>query len=69
VRVPAAPKIFVSATGGDLGSVRQLVKEGLLSIGCHPVEQTNFAPDYRDVQSMLREKIGECQALIHIVDH
>jgi tetratricopeptide (TPR) repeat protein len=60
------PKIFISATSGDLRSVRQVVKEALLTINCHPVEQTNFEPDARTVENMLRGKIGECQALIHI---
>ena len=36
-------RFFISATSGDLGSVRQLVKEALLAIDCHPDEQTNFA--------------------------
>ena len=30
------PKIFISATSGDLRSVRQIVKEALLTINCHP---------------------------------
>jgi tetratricopeptide (TPR) repeat protein len=61
------PKVFVSAASGDLRGARQAVKEALLDIGCHPVEQTNFPPDYRSVTAMLREKIEDCQALIHIV--
>ncbi len=60
------PKIFISATSGDLRSIRQIVKEALLTINCHPVEQTNFEPDARTVADMLRGKIGGCQALIHI---
>ena len=60
------PKVFISATSGDLRGTRQIVKEALLTIGCHPVEQTNFAPDWRTVGSMLRGKIEGCQALIHI---
>jgi len=51
---------------GDLRSVRQIVKEALLTIDCHPVEQTNFEPDWRTVEGMLRAKIEGCQALIHI---
>jgi hypothetical protein len=60
------PKIFISATSSDLRSIRQIVKEALLTINCHPVEQTNFEPDARTVENMLRGKIGDCQALIHI---
>ena len=60
-------KVFISATSADLSSTRQVVKDALLTIGCHPVEQTNFAPDWREVDRMLRERISDCQALIHIV--
>ena len=60
------PKVFISATTGDLRSIRQIVKEALLTINCHPVEQTNFEPDWRTVEGMLRAKVGGCQALVHI---
>lgn len=63
----APPKVFISATSGDLSSIRQIVKEALLTINCHPVEQRNFKPDWRTVEGMLRAKISDCQALIHIV--
>lgn len=52
------PKIFISATSGDLGSARQIAKEALLTINCHPVEQTNFEPDWRSVTDMLRGRIS-----------
>lgn len=61
------PKIFISATSGDLRGARQIAKEALLTINCHPVEQTNFEPDWRSVTDMLRGKISDCQALIHLV--
>lgn len=61
------PEIFVSATTSDLASCRQIAKEALLTLGCVPIEQTNFPPDYREVSSMLREKIRKCDAVIHIV--
>ena len=61
------PRVFISATSADLASVRQLVKEALLSMDCHPVEQTNFPPDYRSIQDMLTDKIESCQAVLHIV--
>lgn len=38
------PEIFVSTTSADLGSCRRLIKEALLTIGCTPIEQTNFPP-------------------------
>ncbi|HSI61453.1 MAG TPA: DUF4062 domain-containing protein, partial [Candidatus Saccharimonadia bacterium] len=63
----STPKVFISATTADLASVRQVVKDALLAKGCHPIEQTNFPPDARTVSEMLRGRIGDCQALIHIV--
>src|SRR5262245_39193050 len=61
------PKIFVSATSGDLRTARVAARDALLTIECHPVEQTTFGPDYRTVRQMLEEKLRDCQALIHIV--
>lgn len=61
------PHIFISATSGDLGSVRQAVKEALLTSQCHPVEQAHFGPDARTIPDMLLAQITDCQALIHIV--
>ncbi|NOS87373.1 MAG: tetratricopeptide repeat protein, partial [Methylococcaceae bacterium] len=65
--MPTRPNVFISATSGDLRTVRGIVKDALLTIGCHPVEQTNFPPDYRTVHDMLYGKISACQALVHIV--
>jgi hypothetical protein len=60
-------RVFISATSKDLGTVRELVKQALLTIDCMPVEQSNFPPDYRSVQEMIEHKIGVCDAVIHIV--
>jgi hypothetical protein len=61
------PKLFVSATSADLHSSHQSVKEAILTLGCVPVEETNFPPDYRIIRDMLREKILGCDAVIHVV--
>jgi len=61
------PDIFVSATSGDLTHIREIAKQSLLSIDCHPVEQSNFPPDYRDIERMLREKISDCEAVVHFI--
>ena len=60
-------RVFISATSKDLGTVRELVKEALLTMGCMPIEQTNFPPDYRSVREMIEEKVAGCEAVIHIV--
>jgi tetratricopeptide (TPR) repeat protein len=60
-------RIFISATSGDLRSVRETVRRAIQALGCLPVEQEGFAPDYRTVAGSLREKIKGCDAVIHIV--
>jgi hypothetical protein len=50
-----------------LGTLRELVKQALLTMGCLPVEQTNFPPDYRSVQEMIEDKIAGCETVICIV--
>ncbi|MDF1811439.1 MAG: DUF4062 domain-containing protein [Verrucomicrobiales bacterium] len=61
------PHVFISAASGDLRSAREIVKNGLLTIGCHPVVQEHFEPDYRTVRDMLKTKVSECHAVIHLV--
>jgi uncharacterized coiled-coil protein SlyX len=63
---PHRPEIFISATSQDLRTCRQLIKEALLTLGCVPVEQTNFPPDTRTIREMLRVKIAACDAVIHV---
>ena len=60
-------RVFISATSKDLGTARELVKQALPTMGCMPIEQTNFPPDYRSVREMIEEKIADCEAVIHIV--
>src|ERR1700738_2177221 len=60
-------EVFISATSDDLRTVREIVKQGLLTMGYFPIEQTNFAPDYRPVRQMLETRIAQCDAVIHIV--
>jgi hypothetical protein len=59
-------KIFISATNGDLRTARAVVRKALENVGCFPVEQGHFGPDYRSVWRMLEGTIGDCQAMIHI---
>ena len=63
----AAPQVFISATSRDLGSFRKAVSDVLLTLGVHPVIQEHFAPDYRSVVEILRDKIGLCAAVICLV--
>src|SRR5438067_6756604 len=63
----SVPRVFVSATSRDLGSFRKAVSDVLLNLDVHPVVQDHFAPDYRSVVEMLREKIGQCDAVLCLV--
>jgi len=60
------PRIFISATSSDLKSIRLTTREALLNIGCMPIEQTDFPPDYRGVSEFLTKEIANCDAVIHI---
>jgi tetratricopeptide (TPR) repeat protein len=62
-----AVKIFVSATSSDLRTLRNQVKMWLLDMGWLPVVQDHFPPDDKSVMDMLRKRIQECDAVIHIV--
>src|SRR6516162_9588714 len=59
--------VFISATSADLGSYRQVVKEALLTLGAHPIEQSNFPIDYRELQGVLMRVLDPCDAVIHLV--
>ena len=61
------PKIFISATSGDLRSAREKAKNAINDLACLPVEQQHFDTDHRTIEEMLRNKIKDCDALIHIV--
>lgn len=60
------PEIFISATTSDLGTCRKMIKEALITLGCSPVEQTNFPPAAGLVREMLRKRITDCHAVIHV---
>src|SRR3569623_758546 len=62
-----ATKIFVSATSSDLKSFRYQVKVWLRDLGWLPVVQDHFAPDDSTVVEMLRKRVGECDAVLHII--
>ena len=49
----ARKEVFISATSADLGSYRQVVKDALLTLGAHPIEERNFPTDYRELQNLL----------------
>ena len=61
------PHVFISAASDDLRTARHVVKNALLSLGCHPVVQEHFEPDYRTVRDMIRARIEGCHAVVHLI--
>lgn len=61
------PHVFISAASDDLRSARHVVKDALLSLGCHPIVQEHFEPDFRTVEEMIRGRIQECDAVVHLI--
>ena len=62
-----ATKIFISATSSDLRTFRNQIKVWLLDMGWLPVVQDHFAPDDNTVVEMLRKRVAECDAVIHVI--
>src|SRR4051812_36803751 len=61
------PRIFISATTRDLGSVRRKVKDRLVTLGYLPVEQEHFGLHPGTIRSLLQEKIEQSDGIVHIV--
>ncbi len=60
------PRIFISATSGDLKSHRATVAAALKKLETYAEVQDDWPPDYRTVQAMLRKRIKDCDAVIHL---
>ena len=63
------PRLFISAVTSELGTPRQLVANVLSRLGYDPVWQDIFGTEPGDLRRMLRDKIDDCDGLIHLVGH
>jgi tetratricopeptide (TPR) repeat protein len=61
------PKVYLSASSGDLRTVCRMVAEALDIMEWEPVERPEFDRDYRLMRGRLSRTIRNCDALIHIV--
>jgi len=61
------PTIFLSGVSHEFGSFRDAVETEIQMKGCFAENQTSFPPDYRTVEEMLRRKLQDADAVIHIV--
>lgn len=63
----ARPTIFLSGVSSEFRSFRDAVENEIEMKGCFAENQPGFPPDYRTVEEMLRRKLEEADAVIHIV--
>ena len=61
------PTIFLSGVSSEFRSFRDEVEVEIQKKGCFAENQSSFHPDYRTVEAMLRSRLQEANAVIHIV--
>jgi hypothetical protein len=61
------PTIFLSGVSSEFASFREAVEVEIQKKGCFVENQSSFATDYRTIEAMLRQKLSEADAMIHIV--
>lgn len=61
------PTIFLSGVSSEFGSFRDAVEVEVQKKGCFAENQSSFGVDYRTVEEMLRRRINDADAVIHIV--
>src|SRR5882762_2479327 len=63
----ARTTIFLSGVTGEFGFFRDAVENEVQKKGCFAENQSSFPPDFRTVEEMLRRKLQDADAVIHIV--
>src|SRR5215213_110574 len=61
------PTIFLSGVSSEFGSFRDAVEIEIQKKGCFAENQSSFGVDYSTVDEMLRRKLRDADAVIHIV--
>ena len=61
------PTIFISGVSHEFGSFRNAVENEIKMKGCFAENQPGFHPDYGTVEEMLRRRLHDSDAVIHIV--
>jgi len=61
------PTIFLSGVSSEFGSFRDAVEVEVQKKGCFAENQSSFGVDYHTVEEMLRRRISDADAVIHIV--
>jgi hypothetical protein len=65
--VKPRPTIFLSGVSHEFGSFRDAAEVEVQKKGCFAENQSSFAPDYRTVEEMLTRRLGEADAVVHLV--
>ena len=63
----SVPKVFISAASRDLRSFRRTVRDSLDCKEVLAVWEEAFSTDYRKITSLIKSKICQCDAMIHVV--
>jgi len=63
----ARPTIFLSGVSHEFRSCRDAGENEIQKNGCFPEHHPSFGPDYRTVEEMLRGRLHDADAVIHIV--
>lgn len=61
------PTLFLSGVSSEFKTFRDAVASEILTKGGFPQNQTDFHPDYGVVEEMLRRRLSEADAMIHLV--
>ena len=61
------PTIFLSGVSSEFASFRNAVEVEIQKKGCFAENQSSFGVDYHTVEEMLRRRISDSDAVIHIV--
>lgn len=61
------PTIFLSGVSSEFASFRDAVEVEIQKKGCFADNQSSFGVDHRTVEEMVRRRISEADAVIHIV--
>jgi Domain of unknown function (DUF4062) len=61
------PTIFISGVSHEFGSFRDAVENEIAMKGCFAENQPGFSPDHGTVEEMLRRRLHDSDAVIHIV--
>ena len=60
------PTIFLSGVSSEFASFRDAAEIEIQKKGCFPLNQPSFEIDYREIEEILRRKLREADAVIHI---